>query len=81
MNVKALFIAGAWALIFAAMTQAQNPAPKAPAKPEITQAADRSVAVTARGYAATIDATGRFSLTVGSAAAFQQVFMPEAGIP
>ena len=81
MNVKALFIAGAWVLIFAAMTQAQNPAPKASAKPEITQAADRSVAVIARGYAATIDATGRFSLTVGSAAAFQQVFMPEAGTP
>jgi cephalosporin-C deacetylase-like acetyl esterase len=81
MNVKVLFIAGAWALIFAAMTQAQNPAPQAPANPEITQAADRSVAVTARGYAATVDTTGRFSLTVGGAAAFQQVFMPEAGVP
>ena len=81
MNVKTLFIAGAWTLIFAATTPAQNPAPQAPANPEITQAADRSVAVTARGYAATVDTTGRFSLTVGGAAAFQQVFMPEAGTP
>jgi len=49
------------------------------AEVQLTQAADHSVAITGQKYTAAIDSTGHFSLTVGGAPAFEQVFMPEAG--